>query len=184
MSTTAMRPLPAYRSHKVVWALKISAIEPTPDGSAIITPEDAGYDPFPVTADYVRKHEPQPGGYWVQYDTGYTSWSPAEAFDQGYTRFRGLTFGDAIRLLKEGKRVRRDGWQSNLWDAWLALSPGNPALPAEKFWAGPNRDFAESRGGAAEVLPTITIKTADNKILMGWTPMVPDVLAEDWQEVD
>jgi hypothetical protein len=90
-----------------------------------------------------------------------------------------MDFGEAIRALKAGKRVCRDGWNSK--GMWLALSPGNPALPADKFWAGWNREFAEANGGAAEVLPSITVKTVDGKIVMGWLASQIDMLAEDWR---
>lgn len=91
----ATRELPRYQSHKKVWALKIQAIQfdydvaqstnRETDGSAIITPADEGYGPFKVDYTYVRKHNPQVGGYYVQYADGYTSFSPAEAFESGYT---------------------------------------------------------------------------------------------------
>jgi hypothetical protein len=54
--------------------------------AAIITPEDSGYAPFPVDAAYVRKHKPEVGGYYVVYKDGYKSFSPAEAFEEGYSR--------------------------------------------------------------------------------------------------
>lgn len=95
------RPLPRYRCHKVVWALKIKAIEihmPTssklqeildrgeggPPG-ATITPVEEGYAPFEVSIEYMRKHEPQVGGYYIIYRDGYKSWSPAKEFEDGYT---------------------------------------------------------------------------------------------------
>lgn len=37
-------------------------------------------------AAYVQKHAPKAGGYFVAYEDGYKSWSPAEAFESGYTR--------------------------------------------------------------------------------------------------
>lgn len=88
--------LPKYRSHKTVWALKIASIDfdadraaadgRETDGSATITPTDARYAPFKVAADYVSKHKPQTGGYYVVYSDGYKSWSPGGAFEEGYTR--------------------------------------------------------------------------------------------------
>lgn len=39
-----------------------------------------------VPADYVAKHNPQADGYFVQYEDGYKSYSPAQAFENGYHR--------------------------------------------------------------------------------------------------
>lgn len=89
--------MPRYRSHKIVHALKIVAIESDlvradrehreTEGGAWITPEQPErYAEFHVDAEYVKKHDPREGGYYVVYDDGYKSWSPAEAFESGYTR--------------------------------------------------------------------------------------------------
>ncbi|NMA73881.1 MAG: hypothetical protein GX963_06900 [Bacteroidales bacterium] len=85
--------MPKYQSHKQVWALKIKAIvrdgegeNRETDGSAMIIPEEEGYEPFKVDFEYMRKHKPQVGGYFVQYEDGYKSFSPAEPFESGYTR--------------------------------------------------------------------------------------------------
>ena len=94
MSEGVSREMPKYVCHKEVWALKIAAIvrddEGDPnaetDGSATITPADSGYLPFKVDAAYMRKHDPQIGGYYVVYKDGYQSFSPAQAFEEGYTR--------------------------------------------------------------------------------------------------
>lgn len=85
---SAASEMPRYRSHKEVWALKIASISGVSelDGSVAITPADEGYAPFRVDAAYVQKHSPQRGGYYVVYDGGYKSWSPADAFEGGYTR--------------------------------------------------------------------------------------------------
>ena len=92
----ASREMPRYKCHKEVWALKIANVERDSekaheenretDGSAIITPHDDGYAPFRVDHEYMRKHNPQVGGYYVVYKGGYKSFSPAEAFEAGYTR--------------------------------------------------------------------------------------------------
>lgn len=82
----ATREMPKYRSHKEVWALKIGKIEVDAMGRSIIHPADDGYAPFAVDHDYVAKHEPQAGGYYVVYKDGYKSWSPAAAFEDGYSR--------------------------------------------------------------------------------------------------
>jgi hypothetical protein len=90
--TGASVEMPKYRSHKTVWALKIKAVaDPTKpgdetDGSRVLTFEDPGYAPMRVAHAYVRKHDPKAGGYFVAYEDGYLSFSPADAFETGYTR--------------------------------------------------------------------------------------------------
>lgn len=87
--------MPRYKCHKEVWALKIKNIEfdrdkarqeqRETDGSATITPEDDRYAQFKVDGDYVWKHKPEAGGYYVVYADGYKSYSPAKAFEDGYS---------------------------------------------------------------------------------------------------
>lgn len=89
------REMPKYQSHKKVWALKIKSIvfdsdlaietNRETDGSATITPEEDGYAPFKVNHEYCHKHKPQAGGYYVVYEGGYKSWSPADVFEAGNT---------------------------------------------------------------------------------------------------
>jgi len=50
-----------------------------------IVPAEKGYEPIPVTGTYISKHQPVAGGYYVVYKDGYESFSPAEAFEDGYT---------------------------------------------------------------------------------------------------
>ena len=92
----ALSEMPRYTCHKEVWALKISSIfrdqdfapneKRETDGSATIVPADTSYGPFKVSAEYLRKHNPQVGGYFVVYKDGYKSFSPEAAFEEGYTR--------------------------------------------------------------------------------------------------
>ena len=96
MSGAAME-MPKYQSHKKVWALQIKEIVPqvsedffagngpTHDG-AIISPVDERYAPFQVDQAYLDKHKPEVNGYYVVYEDGYKSFSPAKAFEDGYTK--------------------------------------------------------------------------------------------------
>lgn len=77
--------MPRYKSHKEVHALKIAQIDEHDHGGALITPEEDGYDPFEVSDEYMLKHVPMVGGYYVVYADGYKSYSPAKAFESGYT---------------------------------------------------------------------------------------------------
>jgi hypothetical protein len=91
-----------------------------------------------------------------------------------------LDFGDALRALKRGERVCRAGWNGK--GMWLSLSgpPRGLEVTAERFWSANNAEFARRSGGAAVVLPAITMKTATGEILMGWLASQTDMLAEDW----
>lgn len=93
-----------------------------------------------------------------------------------------MDFGEAIRALKEGKRVAREGWNGK--GMWLSLSgDGVREIGAEKFWSKNNQAYADEQGGFAKVLPCITMKTATGEILMGWLASQTDMLAEDWSIV-
>jgi len=97
---SAQTPMPLYHCHKDVWALKIRDItDPTvpgneSDGSRLLHFEEPGYGARRVSAEFVRKHlplvhlknHPYIGGYFVVYKDGYESFSPAQAFEEGYSR--------------------------------------------------------------------------------------------------
>ncbi|MEM8971343.1 MAG: Gp49 family protein [Pseudomonadota bacterium] len=92
-----------------------------------------------------------------------------------------LNFGQALQALKAGKRVAREGWNGK--GMWLSLSAEagtKRSVIAESFWSFNNSHYAQSLGGKASVLPSITMKTADGDILMGWLASQTDMLAEDW----
>ncbi len=189
-----MAEMPKYRCHKDVWALKIKEVRQSPREPAVaggtweIVPEDERYAPITISHEFYTKHRPIAGGYYVVYKDGYKSYSPAEAFDGGYTRVKdgGLSFGDALEAIKRGKRVARIGWNGK--GMWLSLSANESdtpfvlarSIPAESFWSNNNRRYAEEQGGFATVLPCITMKTATGEILMGWLASQTDMLAEDW----
>lgn len=137
---------------------------------------------------------PDDAGYLVEYIdggqanteqfAGYVSWSPQEVFERAYRPVDGMTFGLAIEALKHGHMVARAGWNGK--GMWLSLSGGmvGRMVQAENFWSQANHDYAEALGGSAHVLPCITMKTADGKILMGWLASQTDMLAEDWMIID
>lgn len=79
-----------FKSHKVVEAAKIKEIVRLGYNAGTDT-EDHGLifedgDRVRVAFDWLAKHAPKVGGYFVRYPDGYTSWSPAAAFEQGYTK--------------------------------------------------------------------------------------------------
>lgn len=87
---SAAMVMPRYKCHKEVWALAIQMvmIDHAIDGdiSAVwLVPVDKRYDKFEVSVDWYKKHDLSVGGYYVVYSDGYRSWSPAKAFEEGYT---------------------------------------------------------------------------------------------------
>ena len=81
-----------YRSHKVVEAMKIADILRMEDQEFGSDKKTVSYlltadVPGSVRVDlaYYEKHTPKQGGYYVLYEDGYESFSPAEAFEAGYT---------------------------------------------------------------------------------------------------
>lgn len=93
MSDGAQIQLPQYQCHKKVHAAKIVYIDGGPgprrlglDCDGRDTAEGVANGSVLVTAVWHDKHAPQVGGYYVQYEDGYESFSPAAAFESGYTR--------------------------------------------------------------------------------------------------
>jgi hypothetical protein len=106
-----MTALPKWKCHKVVEAAKITGVTFPPDGAALHL---VGADPEHVTGEWLRRNIPAGrmwielvGGYFVRYDTGYTSWSPAEAFEKGYTRVEDAGESNLVRYAEE--ELRRTG---------------------------------------------------------------------------
>ena len=90
---TVQKEMPRYQSHKKIWGLKIKEvtyyrIEPRSetDGSGMLSFVEKEYSDRKVSPDYMRKHKPKANGYFVVYEGGYESWSPADVFEAGNTR--------------------------------------------------------------------------------------------------
>lgn len=88
--------------------------------------------------------------------------------------------GWAVKQLRDGKRVRRSGWNGK--GMWLSLSCSwTRSVLADNFWSENNAAYAREQGGSAKVLPCVTMKTATGEILMGWLCSQTDLLATDWE---
>lgn len=88
------------------------------------------------------------------------------------------SFGFAIRALKGGYKVTREGWNGKGMYLWLKP----PTKVNAEFCKDPIlKEIAQRNGGEIEALGTICMKTADNKVLTGWLANQTDMLAEDWR---
>ena len=124
---------------------------------------------------------PTTKGYEVTYEDGYKSWCPADVFEKNNRPTKGLTFGFAIEALKKGLKVARKGWNGKGMYLWL-----KPAVTIKSDWCKDPmlKEIVDVNGGETEAFGTICMKTADNKILTGWSGNQIDVLSEDWIVVE
>lgn len=90
---------------------------------------------------------------------------------------KNLNFTRALDYLKDGKLLAREGWNGKNMFLWL--KPGTD-IKAEFCQDPILKKIAEDNGGTIVGLPTICMKTADNKILTGWIASQSDIFAEDW----
>jgi len=90
----ASMEMPRYVSHKKVWALQIASINEisvigeSEEGISghtelLLTLVDNRY--APIQKDCSDRPQPSAGWYYVVYPDGYFSFSPADAFEGGYT---------------------------------------------------------------------------------------------------
>ena len=123
-------------------------------------------------------------GYLVELVTGesnhpdhesYISWSPKEVFENAYQTSGNFSFGHAIELAKQGKRVARKGWNGAGMFAYVVQANEYPALSDHIKGMFPN-DMVPYRAYWA-------LKTAQNDVAT-WAPSASDSLAEDWCVVD
>ncbi|UOO87476.1 DUF2829 domain-containing protein [Neisseria arctica] len=88
--------------------------------------------------------------------------------------FKDMPFGDAIELLKKGKKVCRAGWNGK--GMWLFHVSGQEMARRTGYGFGQYLYEPNWNG-------FIVMKTVDNN-LVPWTASQTDVLSNDWQIVD
>ena len=83
-----------YKSHKIVEAARIVGLpgfgegrQATASRTVWIEPVSGAKESIEVPADWftAQGSRAQIGGYLVRYEDGYISYSPAKAFEEGYT---------------------------------------------------------------------------------------------------
>ena len=113
---------------------------------------------------------PEDEGYLVKYNDGYISWSPKKQFEEAYRESGSMNFGHALEMLKLGYRVARTGWNGK--DMFIFLAKGEDLTSCI---CGENMPSC---------VDCICMKTADDKICIGWLASQTDMLAEDWEVVE
>lgn len=90
-----------------------------------------------------------------------------------------MDFGDAVRALKNGKRVSRTGWNGK--GMWLAYQAGYPdGIPIN---ANTAKATGLPEGTVCKFLPYLVMRTADGSFVP-WLASQTDVLADDWSIVE
>ena len=168
-----------YKCHKVVRAMHIAAItqRATPFPGFVLA--DLASNEWVITTEFMERHNPETGGYIVMYEDGYTSFSPKEAFEDGYALLEadednsmvlnidnhgnlveGMDYADVIRGLKRGESYRRTGWNG----AGMHISLQSPDLNSKM------------------TIPYFYMFTADG-YLVPWLCSQTDAMATDWCRV-
>ncbi len=171
--------LSVFICHKQVMAAPIVAADPVAHALTIMLPNGEPHT-FAPAADFFARSTPTVGDYFVVYDDGYQSHSPAAAFEAGYhPGTDGMTFGDAIDAMKAGKRVARAGWNGK--GMWIAYTPGSEFSPAfAKVGHAATFRAAEAPDEPIRLGAHIDMRAADGSMVVGWLASQTDMLAEDW----
>lgn len=101
---------------------------------------------------------------------GYISWLPKEHFDNVYCNIHeGISFGHALKLLKEGHKVSRKAWNGKGIFIELQVPDVNSKMPILYI-------FIDTTG-----LQTENEEAPKSRV--PWLASQTDILAEDWVDV-
>lgn len=96
----------------------------------------------------------------------------------------GLSFGQAIFLMKTGCLVKRELWKNGR-GAFIYIVKGSfcfdgPPTGREKIEGIGGIHFERGGFGSETRLPHFNMRNDRDSIIVGWTPIQADMLAEDW----
>lgn len=103
---------------------------------------------------------------------GYISWSPKAVFENAYRESGKMTFGDALLMLEQGKKVSRSGWNGK--GMFLFLVQGSTFTVNRAPLLGIYPEGTEINYHAH-----VDMRTATGEIVP-WLCSQTDMLAKDW----
>lgn len=194
--------LPQYKCHKVVRAGRIhsciAGVLSVQVGNTKAVVE------FDVGREWVKKHQPERDGYFVVYEDGYQSYSPAAAFEAGYSLIidkdsngtvlaqnadgtEALYFQDSTPASTE---IDLDA--ADFSDALMWLKEGK--LVQRAGWNGAGQwvelfnpenlgALSDFTGKTYPIAPHFWLKNSQGVFVPGWTPSTGDLMATDWRVV-
>lgn len=138
-----MNHYPQYQCHKTVGAFQIGSVDRLKD-AVLVRPKERGLAPARMTHAWADRHKPEPGGYFVVYQDGYSSYSPKEAFESGYAKKIPLPAAN------EDDVLRRQRYFDAGMDAPVHQFPDDVLTGEEAMqklgWPGARADYYEVRG--------------------------------------
>ncbi len=132
-------------------------------------------------------------GYLVEYlddgepnhpsHKGYISWSPKKQFDDAYQNVNCMSFGHAIKMMKLGYKVARQGWNGK--GMWVIYNPGSKGETHAMFEGSVYKNHGVDE---CEILPHFDMYTVNSSgrraMLPGWLASQSDMDANDWLVLD
>ncbi len=104
-----------------------------------------------------------------------------------------VSFGEAIKALKEGKRVKREGWNHKDLFVFMQVPSQVPIDIVPKMTSLPKsvKDALLRRKQSSDCIDHLAIKYHNqmalvypNNNISGWSPSGSDALADDWIVLD
>lgn len=203
--------LPQYKCHKVVSAGKITRLY---EAHGMLRVECEALEmPVVIPLDFLQRHAPEVGGYLVMYRDGYLSYSPAEAFEGGYSAFnpeaeRMLADNNrraamAIEAITANSEAQQAGTDENIdleaadfSDALMWLKEGKRVARAgwngagQFAWMVPDGVYPARMEAIKGYFPDDQVPYGAyfalknaQATVVPWVPSVGDLLATDWQVV-
>ncbi len=148
-SSASMAEMPRYQCHKKVWALKIAKIQQGDDRDTFLTMHFVEkFSPITMDLDWFMKHNPEEGGYYVVYQDGYKSFSPAEAFEGGYTLISNLIRNKVTAKPIEWEHDSKNSWSDPVYGVHIYFDPDDK--PGEQYVAAWGEGDSSSFGNLEE----------------------------------
>lgn len=125
-------------------------------------------------------------GYEVEYKDGYKSWSPKDVFEEAYKEFDNMSFGMAIDALKNGRAIRRSGWNGKglFVVKQIPAHIENDIIPKMQSLPQSAKDLILKGKGFIDYTSQCLIINENNGKADSWVPSISDVFAEDWEIVN
>ena len=112
-------------------------------------------------------------------DDRYPQFMEKDVFEQICRSAEAMNFGDALLVLKQGKRVARKGWNGK--NMSVAYQKGYPdGIPCNKNTA---QAWGMQEGELFKCRPYLQMRCADGTFQM-WLASQSDILADDWYIVE